>query len=159
MLFHVIVGAAVFAVLSLAGAGISVARGAMASKSWPGVLQAAPQRALPSSSAAINLVNKYVTMSRGRAVRVENEDLTIVYSRENGTKGRVKFKMDTAFDDVFEGDVGVLVIVERDDAGATPFYKFIRDAGIPTLDDVLELGTGDDLTDDIYKALRGSREV
>ena len=104
------------------------------------------------SPRAIDMFNKYVTMARARAVRVQDEHLTVIYARENKTKGRVKFDMDTAFDDVHEGDVGVLVIIEPEIVGRKPFYKFIRDAEIPTIHDVIELGTGDDLTDRIYAA-------
>jgi len=107
---------------------------------------------------AIKLFEKHVTMARGRAVRVVDDSLTIIYARENKTKGRVEFPMDTAFDEVFEGDIGVLVIIEQG-AGLRPFYKFIRDAGIPTIDDVLKIGTGDDLVDDIYKAFRDQKEL
>ena len=99
----------------------------------------------------IDIVNRYTTMGRARAVRVQDSSLTVIYARENGTKGRVKFDMDTAFDDVHEGDVGVLVIVEQEIHGKQPFYKFVRDAQIPTIDDILELGTGDSLTDRIYQ--------
>jgi hypothetical protein len=149
---------AAFFAASLAGVvGISV--GKKAALTSPSMAALPPARAARRGpSEAINLVNRYVTMARGRAVRVENESITIVYSRENKTKGRVKFKMDTAFDDVHEGDVGVLVIIEQDEIGQHPFYKFIRDADIPNIDDVLEVGTGDDLTDDIYRALRESKE-
>lgn len=101
---------------------------------------------------AIDLFNKHVTMARARAVHVQDECLTVIYARENKTKGRIKFNMDTAFDDVNEGDVGVLVIIEQEIVGRRPFYKFIRDTEIPTIHDVLELGTGDDLTDKIYAA-------
>lgn len=106
------------------------------------------------SPRAIDIVNRHVTMARARAVRVVNESLTVVYARENKTKGRVKFDMDTAFDDVCEGDVGILIIVETEIHGNDPFYRFVRDSDIPTIDDVIKLGTGDVLTDDIYKALK-----
>lgn len=109
-------------------------------------------------SEAINLFEKHVTMARGRAVRVVDDSLTIIYARENKTKGRVEFLMDTAFDEVFEGDIGVLVIIEQG-PGKSPFYKFIRDADIPTIDDVLKIGTGDYLVDDIYKAIRDQKEL
>jgi hypothetical protein len=109
-------------------------------------------------SEAIKLFEKHVTMARGRAVRVADDSLTVIYARENKTKGRVKFIMDTAFDEVFEGDVGVLVIIDQG-AGGKPFYKFIRDADIPTIDDVLKIGTGDYLVDDIYKAIRDQNEL
>jgi len=106
----------------------------------------------------IDLVNRYVTMARARTVRVQDDSLTVIYARENRTKGRVKFKMDTAFDDVHEGDVGVLVIIDQETHGKEPFYKFIRDADIPTIADVIDLGTGDDLTDRIYAAAFESRQ-
>jgi len=120
------------------------------------------QRMLPAgpeqrSALAIDLVNEHVGMYRSRAVRVMDEEITLVYSRKNGTKGRVKFKMDRAFETVREGDTGVLVMVDQEEVGTTPFYKFIRDAETPNIDDVLEVGTGDSLTDDIYRALREAR--
>lgn len=108
----------------------------------------------PSQSKTIDLVNRYVTMARARAVRVHDTHLTVVYARENRTKGRVRFHMDTDFDDVHEGDVGIVVIVEGQLHGEEPFYKFIRDADIPTIDDIIEVGTGDVLTDQIYAAAR-----
>jgi hypothetical protein len=111
------------------------------------------------SALAIDLVNEHVEIYRGRAVRVLDESISIVYSRKNGTKGRVTFKMDRAFETVREGDTGVLVSVDQEEVGATPFYKFVRDAGTPDIADVLEVGTGDTLTDDIYRALRESREA
>lgn len=100
----------------------------------------------------IDLVNRFVTMARCRAVLVQDDSLTVIYARENRTKGRVKFKMDSAFDDVHEGDVGVLIIIDQEIHGKVPFYKFIRDADIPTIADVIDLGTGDYLTDRIYAA-------
>lgn len=112
----------------------------------------------PGPSEVIKLFERNVTMARGRAVRVVDDSLTIIYARENKTKGRVEFTMDTAFDKVSEGDVGVLVIIEQG-SGMDPFYNFIRDAGIPTIDDVLKIGTGDDLVDDIYKAIRDQKEL
>lgn len=112
----------------------------------------------PVEDETVRLFERNVTMARGRAVRVVNDSLTIIYARENKTKGRVKFDMDTAFDEVFEGDVGVLVIIVQG-AGRKPFYKFIRDADIPTIDDVLKIGTGDYLVDDIYKAIRDQKEL
>ncbi len=120
------------------------------------------QRMLPAgpeqrSALAIDLVNEHVGMYRSRAVRVMDEEITLVYSRKNGTKGRVKFKMDRAFETVREGDTGVLVMVDQEEVGTIPFYKFIRDAETPSIDDVLEVGTGDSLTDDIYRALREAR--
>lgn len=149
---------AAFFAASLAGiVGISV--GKKAALTSPALTALPPARSERRDRVeAINIVNRYVTMARGRAVRVEDESITIVYSRENKTKGRVTFKMDTAFDDVHEGDVGVLVIVEQDEIGQQQFYKFIRDADIPNIDDVLKVGTGDDLTDDIYRALRESKK-
>ena len=105
---------------------------------------------------AIKLFEKHVTMARGRAVRVVDDSLTIIYARENKTKGRVEFVMDTAFDEVFEG--GIHAIIEQG-AGLEPFYEFIRDADIPTIDDVLKVGTGDVLVDDIYKAIRDQKEL
>ncbi len=105
--------------------------------------------------ALMDLINRYTTMARARVVRVQNTSLTVIYARENGTKGRVTFEMDTAFDDVREGDVGVFVIIDQEIHGNAPFYKFIRDAGIPTIDEILELGTGDALTDRIYQAAVG----
>ena len=102
----------------------------------------------------IDVFNRCVTMARARAVRVEDESITVIYARENRTKGRVRFEMDSAFDDVFEGDVGILVIIDLEEVGKKPFYKFIRDADIPTIDDVIALGTGDSLTDEIFAAAR-----
>lgn len=106
------------------------------------------------TAAALYLVNRHVTMARGRAVRVADESVTIVYARPNRTYGRVTFDTDAAFDEVCEGDLGVLIIVEQTFGGTLPIYKFIRDADIPTIDDVLSIGTGDSLTDQIYEAAR-----
>lgn len=100
----------------------------------------------------IDIVNRCVTMTRARAIRVVDDSLTVIYARENKTKGRVKFDMDGAFDDVCEGDVGILVIIDTEISGRQPFYKFIRDADIPTIDDVIKVGTGDELTDAIFKS-------
>jgi hypothetical protein len=153
---------ATLATLAIAGGAGMVMGRKLSIASRAAVAGASAQLALPRARSgpaeAINLVNRYVTMARGRAVRVEDSEVTIVYSRPNRTKGRVKFDMDTAFDEVREGDVGVLVIVEQDEFGQRPFYKFIRDADTPNIDDVLEIGTGDDLTDDIYRALRESKK-
>lgn len=108
---------------------------------------------------AIDLFNDHVEMYRGRAVRVLDEEVTIVFSRKNGTKGRVKFTMDKAFETVSEGDTGVFVIIDQEAVGSMPFYKFIRDASTPDIDDVLAIGTGDSLTDEIYSALRESKRA
>lgn len=156
MTMPLVVLAVALVVAGVGYAGVSLGKRLYLSGNQQRMLPVGPAQ---RSALAIDLVNEHVEIYRGRAVRVLDESISIVYSRKNGTKGRVTFKMDRAFENVREGDTGVLVSVDQEEVGATPFYKFVRDAGTPDIADVLEVGTGDTLTDDIYRALRESREA
>jgi len=115
----------------------------------PKALAAAPER-------LVDIFERSVEMYRARAVLVNDNAITIAYARPNKTKGKARFDMDRAFYRVYEGDTGVLVIIDQG-VGKPPFYKFINDREIPSIDDVLEIGTGDELTDEIFRSLRESR--